>query len=74
MTELREVVWSDAFADATDWTATGDLETRPRLIRSVGYVLPDVVPGYLSLAQSLDPWTDSVGAVLHIPRSCIVEE
>jgi hypothetical protein len=74
VSELREIVWMDAFNDATNWTPTCELETKPRLIRSVGYLLPVVVPGYVSLAQSLDPWTDSVGSVLHIPKVCIVEE
>lgn len=51
---LREVVWFDAFSDAAEWTATCELETKPRHIRTVGYVIPDVIPGYLTLAQSLD--------------------
>ena len=72
--ELREVVWFDAFADATaNWTSIYELETKPRQIRSVGYVIPDVIPGYLTLAQSLDADTDCVGQVIHIPTVCVLE-
>lgn len=70
---LREVLWFDAFADAVEWTGTHELETKPRQIRTVGYVIADVIPGYLTLAQSVDRDADVVTGVLHIPTVCVLE-
>ena len=73
MTEppLSLVDWHDAHADH-GWVDRGDIDTEPRLVRSVGWVLENVKRGHLTLAQSWDPDTDSWDALLHIPI-CMVQ-
>ena len=63
------VTWIDAFADADGWCDVGELATTPRVILTVGWLLGEIVPDHVSVAQSHD--IDTVDSVLHIPRSVV---
>ena len=59
------VVWHDAHAE-TSWTTLDDIDVEPYVVESVGWLLPNVKPGHLVLAQSIG--SDSgLDAVLQIP-------
>ncbi len=51
---LVEVTWWDAHGLTEGWTPISELRTEPCVVRSVGYVLPNVQPHHLVLAQSLN--------------------
>ena len=65
------VEWIDAQADAVMWSGVDELETEPRLIRSVGYELPVTVPGHTSVAGSWDEAAEAYGGVMHIPDGMV---
>lgn len=66
------VTWMDAHDDAHNWTPIDQLDTEPRLIQTCGWLLDDVTPDHLTIAQSVDG--TSVGSVIHIPRCNVQEE
>ena len=63
------VTWYDAHADATTWTDIAELDPIPRVITSVGWLIPDAVHDHITLAQSFDG--DTVDSVLHIPCAVV---
>lgn len=69
---VTEVVWFDAHEDARNWTPIDELDTQQRTIRSVGYLIPDHLPGHLTLAQSWDADTGCVSQVINIPTVCVL--
>ena len=66
------VEWIDAQADADRWTSRAELNREPRRIRTVGYIVADVIDGHTTVAASWDEDTDHYGAVMHIPDAMIV--
>jgi len=74
--------WVDAAADtAGGWVTPADLEQRPYVVRSVGFLIPTAdggKPGHVTLAQSVgahqgdenDP--DAYDHVLHVPAGMVV--
>lgn len=68
-----EVHWLDAFSDAVDnWRQRADLDADERVIVTTGWLLPNVIAGYVSVAQSVDSATDTVCHVLHIPSASVL--
>ena len=65
------VEWIDAQADAISWTERGELETEPRLIRSVGYLIEEVMDRHTSVAASWDEFAEVFGSVMHIPNRMV---
>ena len=65
------VEWIDAHADANTWSSRDELSDTPRLIRSVGYLLPPVIERHTTIAASWDRETDTYGSVMHIPDGMV---
>jgi hypothetical protein len=66
------IEWYDAFGDATEWTEIKALEKKPRLIVTVGHMLPARVKGYHTVALSYDDAIKHVAGVIHIPEVNVV--
>jgi hypothetical protein len=52
---LVKVVWHDAHGATSGWTHHGDINPDPAEIQTVGWIVPEVKPGHLCVAQSIDP-------------------
>jgi hypothetical protein len=65
------VEWKDAHGVAHGWTTPEDIEPEPAIIHSIGFHLPDLKPGHLCLAQSLDDG-GTVDSVLCIPAEMVL--
>ena len=65
------VEWTDAQADAVDWSTREELTTDARLIRTVGYVIPDVIDEHITVAASWDEYAEVFGSVMHIPDAMV---
>lgn len=52
---LVHVVWWDAHGATSGWTHHGDIDPAPAEIQTVGWLLPKVKPGHLTVVQSIDP-------------------
>lgn len=69
--KLVLVEWIDAQADAVMWSGLEELETEPRLIRTVGYLIEDVIEGHTTVAGSWDEFAEVFGSVMHIPNGMV---
>lgn len=50
--KLVKVVWKDAFAAPQGWTSMDDYETEPAHPVTVGWLLEDVLEGYVTTADT----------------------
>ena len=59
------VTWDDAHDLTETWTARPDLDSGPFIVTSIGFLLEDVKPEYVVIAQSFVE--DDVDNALAIP-------
>lgn len=68
---LVAVHWIDAFDSSNGWIATKEYAPKPQQVVSIGWLWPDILPGYVSVTCSYcpdeEPEMDTVGMVTHIP-------
>lgn len=65
------VVWRDAHAGfAGSWATVEDLDPEPCLVRSSGFLLEDVKPGHITIAQSILE-KDFIDNILHVPQEMV---
>ena len=65
--QLVKVTWLDAHAVTSGWEPVDELDPDPCVVESVGFVLPDVKAGHITLAQSWIAGNEEVDHVLSIP-------
>jgi hypothetical protein len=74
---LVAVHWVDAFDGENGWTDLDKYEPKEATVVTVGWLIPDVLQGYITLVNSYfpdeveDPKT--VGMPIHIPLGMIIE-
>lgn len=73
--QLVKVVWRDAFAGETEWTALKTYHPEEVLPITVGWLIPNVLDGYVTTADTY--YVDSDGDVIvynigHIPEDMVV--
>ena len=74
---LIAVHWTDAFDGENGWTDLEKYEPKEATVVTVGWLIPDVLKGYITLVNSYfpdeveDPKT--VGMPIHIPLGMIIE-
>lgn len=71
---LVKIVWKDAFAAPQGWTSLEDYRTEPAHPVTVGWLLPDVLDGYITTADTVltqdgDTTYYNIG---HIPNEMIL--
>jgi hypothetical protein len=59
------VVWHDAHSVADSWIQLTDIDVEPAVVESVGFLLVDVKPNHIVLAQSLTG--DECDHILAVP-------
>lgn len=66
--------WRDAHAVTDTWTAIEELDDEPCIVHSIGFLLRDVKPGHIVLAQSMIDGEEygDVDHVLAIPSAMVV--
>lgn len=69
--QLVKVTWLDAHAVTVGWEAIAELDPDPCVVESVGFVLPDVKAGHVTLAQSFIAGNEEVDHVLSIPMKMV---
>lgn len=69
------VEWVDCHAHSGSWESTAELvaASQPRSIRSVGWLLPDILAAHLTIAQDQDEDNGCWHGVSHIPTACVVD-
>ena len=68
---LVEVVYHDAHAATSGWTAVENIDPNPAVIRLAGWRLPDTVkPGHVSIAQEIDEH-GNVDNVVCVPNAMV---
>lgn len=70
--QLVKITWQDAHALTTGWEAIAELDDEPCLVESVGFLIPDVKKGHLTIAQSWIAGNEEVDHVLSIPAKMVV--
>jgi hypothetical protein len=68
---LVRVRWHDAHGIGAGWMPISEIDANPRVIESVGWVIPDVKAGHVVLVASVDD--DHVDGGLAIPHGMIRE-
>jgi hypothetical protein len=69
--QLVRVTWHDAHAATDTWCAVEEIDEDPCIVESVGYLLHEIKPGHVCLAQSLIADQDHVDGVLAIPSAMV---
>lgn len=69
--KLVKVTWLDAHAVTTGWEPIEELDPDPCVVESVGFLLPDVKAGHVTLAQSWIDGNEEVDHVLSIPTKMV---
>ncbi len=75
MTDSDRIVrvwWRDAHAATETWTDPAEIDDEPCIVLSVGFLLSEVKPGHLVLAQSQILDHGDVDHVLAIPTAMVV--
>lgn len=72
--QIVRIWWRDAHAATDTWTAVDDIGDEPCVVTSVGFLLRDVKPGHVVLAQSMidDDEYGDVDHVLAVPSAMVV--
>lgn len=65
-----EVTWHDAFAFRDRWLEDSEIDEEPMVVRSVGWLLPDRKPNYVTLVQSINS-DDIMDGLLFIPCAMV---
>ncbi len=65
MANVVRVVWHDAHSVADSWIQLTDIDVEPAVVESVGFLLVDVKPNHIVLAQSLTG--DECDHILAVP-------
>ena len=68
--QVVRVGWHDAHSECESWMAIDDVDPEPRLIISVGFLIPDAKEGHVVIAQSHDDETH-IDSVLAIPVAMV---
>jgi hypothetical protein len=67
---LVRVFWEDAFDSDNGWIYLSDYKPSTARFETVGYLIPDLLEGYVSITSTVDPDEapdyDTVGMVTHI--------
>jgi hypothetical protein len=72
MTEqLVRVLWRDAHAVFDQWGTVADIDDEPCLVATVGFLVPNVKPGHVVVAQSMVLGTDDIDHVTAIPSPMV---
>lgn len=66
-----EIVWWDAHALTDSWTEVDSLDLDPRVITTVGMLIPNLKQGHYTVAQSVDG--SLVDNVIAIPEEMLVQ-
>jgi len=70
--ELVFVIWLDAHADRSGaWLDLDEIEDKPYVVHSAGFLLQGVKKDHISIAQSLGAEDGVVDHVLHIPNAMV---
>lgn len=69
--EIVRVKWRDAHSECESWMLVEDIDPDPRVIESVGFLVPDAKADHVVLAQSHDDLIH-VDSVLAIPVAMVV--
>jgi hypothetical protein len=73
--QLVKITWKDAFAGPQEWCSVDDYETKPVIPLTVGWLIPDMLDGYVTTADTY--YIDEDGDVLlynigHIPDEMVI--
>jgi hypothetical protein len=63
------IEWEDAHALSNAWTEPADLDSEPRIIRSIGWLIPDAKPRHHVIVQSIDQ--SHIDGALAIPDAMV---
>lgn len=69
--KLVKVTWLDAHAVTTGWEAIEELDDEPCVVESVGFLIPDVKKGHVTIAQSIIADNEECDHVLSIPSKMV---
>ncbi len=70
--KMVRVWWRDAHAATQTWSPVEEIDPEPCIVVSVGFVLSDVKPDHVVLAQSFIDDQGEVDHVLAIPSAMVV--
>ena len=65
MSVVVHMVWHDAHSLGSSWTEVDDIDVEPAVVESVGFLLVDVKPNHIVLAQSFTG--DECDHILAVP-------
>jgi hypothetical protein len=72
---LVKVFWEDAFDSENGWIHLSDYKPETARFETVGYLIPDLLDGYVSVTSTIDPDEapdyETVGMVVHILVSMV---
>jgi len=68
---LVKITWLDAHAVTTGWEAVAELDDEPCVVESVGFLIPDVKRGHITIAQSWIASSEDVDHVLSVPAKMV---
>lgn len=73
--QLVKIVWKDAFAGPQEWTSLKDYNIKPVEPCTVGWLIPDVLEGYVTTADTI--YVDEDGEytyynIGHIPNGMVL--
>lgn len=71
--QLVKIMWKDAFAGPHGWLSLDDYEPEPALPITIGWLLPNLLDGYISTADTYLVQDDEVTYynVGHIPLEMV---
>ena len=69
--QLVRVTWHDAHAATSTWTSVDGIDDSPCIVESIGYLLHEMKPGHILLAQSWIADQEDVDGVLAIPSGMV---
>ena len=72
---LAIVTWHDTHSDEQGWLLIDELEKKPAIVHSVGWLIPTSEggnPDHVTLYQTRIEGTDQIDSVVHIPVGMVV--
>jgi hypothetical protein len=74
MTEYKlvKITWLDAHSVTTGWEPIAELDDEPCVVESVGFLLPNVKAGHVTIAQSIIESIEECDHVLSIPSKMVI--
>lgn len=73
--DLVKIVWRDAFAGPSGWISLEDYDPKEVLPCTVGWLIPDVLDGYLTTADTYyidDDGSPELYNIGHIPKEMVI--